>query len=147
MKSNKIAGVSLLEIMLVLAIAMVIALTVGRYYKSTQEEMKISKTIDAVHKITEAAAEWEKGSASFAGISMPELTTNTHLLAAEDIANPWQTGDIKLLAAGTTNQQIAITIDALPKDICTNRIKKVLELQNFSVTCNDANAVCTYPAA
>jgi prepilin-type N-terminal cleavage/methylation domain-containing protein len=153
---NKQTGVTLLELVLVLAVIALVILMAARYYQSAQEEMKVTKTVEAIHKITEASFDWVQGAHDFAdtgGKTLRQALIDAKEIAANDFVNPWnptKDNDITVESfsafppvPGPTppppNSAIEICIKNI-SDIGYSRITTQLAGQNFGA----AGGNCVY---
>lgn len=87
---KKLLGISLLEILLVIAVAGVIITLATRYYLQTHRSAEILKTTNQVKDILQASYDWRSGQGQlgFNGISNSALTTGGYLKDA-DLRTDW----------------------------------------------------------
>lgn len=139
---------SLLEMLLVLAIASLLILFSTRFFSVVSRERGISKTLEDIKIIRQAAAEWELGQGDYTGISMTVLN-NAGLLPRDLGTGVGKTawGSNYTIAPTTTNtSQLSLsltssseTASALPIDACNN-LKNALQNQAISMTPTDCSA-------
>jgi Tfp pilus assembly major pilin PilA len=112
-----IAGVTLLEIMLVLAIASMVIIMSVRYYQSASLNQKINAAVDGVTGIVAAAESYLASTGSngaLSGISSGQLIA--YLPNGVMPSSPW--GGALTIGSGSTNGYI-ITIPNVPGTGCT----------------------------
>ncbi len=151
---KSIRGISLIEILLVVAIAATIVAGAIMYYSQTLLGSKAAQTITLIESINKAGYEWlqlpdSNGSKSdFAGLSLNELIVH-HLLPCENQScstNPW--GGAVTVGPNAKNPKLMeITIKDISMQACSRLVENMqniapqnsqLDKQNYCET--DATA-------
>lgn len=134
-------GVTLLEIMLVLAIASMVIVMSIRYYQSASNNQKINAALNTITGIVAAGESYLAGSPAngFNGVTM--ATFNPFLGGASPVS-PWG-GQISISAVGATSYTISMPISTTG-NVCT-RMTAVLGTNNkfTGVTCGSGNLSLT----
>lgn len=109
-----ILGVTLLEIMLVLAIAAMIIIMSVRFYQSASVNQQVNALIEFVQGITSAA----DGLAQGAGNSYQDVvaTDLTNIMPNKNMNTPWGT---QATWAATSPTVFTITLPSVPSATCT----------------------------
>lgn len=134
-KFTKMLGVTLLEVMLVLAVASIIILTSIRFYKSATDSSQVNAVIQTVQAITSAADGLAQNTGSYA-VTQTQITdiAGTSILRA-----PWG-ATVTITSTATT---IIMTFSAPPgTSVCTQMTSKLTSSPKFSV--NASCSVVTY---
>jgi type II secretory pathway pseudopilin PulG len=146
----KLAGVSMLELMLVIVIITILVLGATRYFIVARDNLKITQALEMMNEVATASFEWVKGSQQgFSGISIGDLV-DKNLLPAKyknsDKINPWF-GSIDL--SGSDND-LKITMSNIPKDkdesTCNTLINKIQSSTDIVVTCKNSSLTVTFKA-
>lgn len=144
---KSVAGVTLLEIMLVLAIAAMIIVMSIRYYQSANASQQANSVTEMVTAIVAAADGLAQpvGSYKTAGVSKDSIAP---LLPATGLTTPWQTS---VDVAATGDNTFTITIPSTPAAVCPLVVAKLKADNHFTQTaptaCNASsttNLVITY---
>src|SRR6478735_750227 len=90
---KSILGVTLLEIMLVLAIAAMIIVMSVRYYQSASASQQANSILQAIQAITATADGIAQATGTYASVS---TTTVKPMMPNADMGTPWG-GDIKIV--------------------------------------------------
>lgn len=108
-------GVTLLEIMLVLAIAAMVIVMSIRYYGAATASQQANATIEQIQAITAAA---DSVGQNAGGYTSSNLTTSTitALLPANGMATAWVGGSITV--AYTSATTYTVTINKTPAGVC-----------------------------
>ena len=107
-----ILGVTLLEIMLVLAVAaMVIVLSI-RYYQSASSSSQTNAIMGAFQSITAAAGNISQGTGSYSGITKANLTT---VVPSATFTSPWGTA----MTFSATASSFTVTAPTTPTGVCS----------------------------
>jgi Tfp pilus assembly protein FimT len=88
MKRIKLLGVTLLEVMLVLAVASVIILMSVRFYKSATDSSQVNSYMQSVQAITAAADGLAQNTGSYAAASNAAIST---IVGSKNMTAPWGT--------------------------------------------------------
>lgn len=118
---KKILGVTLLEILLVLAIAGLIIVVSIRYYASATASQQANTAFSMASSITAAADNLaaSSGSYSAAGVSSPTIQP---LMPNRSLTTPWNTTVTITNATATTYR---VTFPATPVGVCPLLLQKV----------------------
>lgn len=111
LKSTK--GVTLLEIMLVLAIAAMVIVMSIRYYQSATTSSQANAAISQIQAITAAADNLAIGAGSYSGIPTGALASTTGIgaiLGAANLLSPTN-GAISVTAVTTTTYSMSMTLN------------------------------------
>lgn len=153
-------GVSLIEILLVLAIAATIVAGCLMYYSQTVLATKTAQTVSLIESINKAGYEWlqmpdENGSkADFSNLTLNELADH-HLLSCENQScsvNPWG-GSVTVGPNDKNPKMMEIIIKNISSQACsrlTEHMKNIapqnslLEQQNYCETDATANNAINY---
>jgi type II secretory pathway pseudopilin PulG len=112
---KSILGVTLLEIMLVLAIASMIILMSVRYYKSATASQQATALLEQIQVITAAGDSLALGSTGYSAVTTANL--QNALGGSTQLNTPW--GAITVSASTATTYTIAFPA-TLPTDVCTS---------------------------
>lgn len=126
---KSLLGVTLLEVMLVLAIAAMIIVMSVRYYQSASSSQQANAVLEQVQGIVAAADSLAqaKGSYSGANVSNDSLTP---LLPNGGLMTPW--GD-PITVTGATATTYTINIGSVPSGVCPLLYSKLGTNNHFSV--------------
>lgn len=118
------AGVTLLEIMLVLAVAAMIIVMSVRYYQSATSSQQATAALQQIQAVTAAADTLAQGSKAYAGV------TNQAVANLINNGNPMTTVWGGVITIGTaTATTYPVTITLMPQAICT-RLREQLSSNN-----------------
>ena len=144
--TQKMRGVTLLEIMLVLAIAALLVVMSVRYYQSTRTSQQVDAMVEQIQSIVQAA----DGIAQEQGYSATAVTTSAigSTLPANAMTSPWGTPITVAVTSATT---FTITTTNVPAGVCSLLVAKYNQNKNFDTTAiscpssgNLASFVITY---
>ena len=148
--AHSTTGVTLLEVMLVLAVAAMIILMSVRYYQSVNANQAANTALQQIEGITAAADTLSQGSGSYAtgGVSS---TTIANLLpggATSGLTTPWGT---TITISGATASTYAVALPSTPVNVCPLLRTKLTQDNHFTnvANCNAAavtNFTYTYQA-
>jgi type II secretory pathway pseudopilin PulG len=125
-----ILGVTLLEIMLVLAIAaMVIVLSI-RYYQSAASSSQANAILGAFQSITAAADNLSQGTGGYAAITQAMIT---NVVPASTFTSPW--GTAMTFTPGAS--QFTVSTGGAPRGVCS------LALPKLQADTHTATSTCT----
>lgn len=127
-------GVTLLEIMLVLAIAAMIIVMSVRYYQSASASQQSNTVAAQIGSIIAAADGLSQASGSYSSANVSTSTIEP-LLPLKGLKTPFNT-DITIAATGATTY--TITVDAVPANVCPLLAAKFTNNKNVksSPTCS-----------
>lgn len=130
-------GVTLLEILLVLAIAAMIIVMSVRYYQSATSSQQANSTMQQIQAITAAAdgLAQSTGSYSAGGVTTPTVQA---LVPQNSMTTPWGTSITVPTATATT---YTVTIPAVPSAVCPLIVSKLQANNHYATT-----ATCTASA-
>lgn len=134
-----IAGVTLLEIMLVLAIAAMVIVMSIRYYQSATYSQQTNQVMGQIEAITAAMDQLSQGAGSYVGI------TPTQLEAVVGVSNMTTAQNQLIGLTASTITTYTIQIPALPAAVCTSLLAKLSA--NYNITkpvCDTATGNLTY---
>lgn len=136
-------GVTLLEIMLVLAVAAMIIVMSIRYYQSASTSAQANAALEMIQGITAAA----DGIAQPAGTYTGATTTAVQaLMPNQSMSTPWG-GTITLGSQGAT--VYTVTFDTMPTNVCNILRPKVIantKFNNSVSACSGGSFAYTYDA-
>lgn len=111
-KLQKYLGVTLLEIMLVLAVAAMIIIMSVKFYQSATNNQQTNGALSMIQGITAAADSLAQGTGSYAAIT---TATVQNLMPNNSMTAPWG-GAITLSAAATNTY--TVTMAGTPTAVC-----------------------------
>jgi type II secretory pathway pseudopilin PulG len=144
----KLAGISMLELMLVIVIITILGLGTTRYFIVTRDNLKITQALEMINEVATASFEWTKGSQQgFSGISISDLVDKNLLPAKYKNSakiNPWF-GSIDL---NGSDNDLKIIMSNIPKDAstCNTLINKIQSSTDITVTCQNSSLTVTFKA-
>jgi type II secretory pathway pseudopilin PulG len=109
---KKILGVTLLEILLVLAIAAMIIVMSVRYYQSSTASQQANSTLEQIQAITAAADGMAQANGSYASVSTGTVKV---LMPNELMTSAW--GGTITVTGGTSNTY-TVTFSSMPGNVC-----------------------------
>lgn len=127
-KFSKILGVTLLEVMLVLAIAAMIILMSVRYYQSASSSQQANSVLQQIQGIVSAADSLAQGGGSYSSITMNNSTLQP-LLPQGAFVTPW--GEAITVAPGDATT-FTIDIGSVPSGVCPLLYSKLATNNHFS---------------
>lgn len=147
--ARKMLGVTLLEIMLVLAIAAMIIVMSVRYYQSASSSQQANAVLQQIQAITAAADSLAQASGSYqeANISnttLKPLLPNSANTTGDTILSPWGT-DITVGSAQASTYQV--TIPQTPSGVCPLVISKLATNNHYQSLSPATAAACGSSAA
>ncbi len=129
-KKNR--GISLLEMLLVLAIGAAIIMMAVRYFSVTRRDLTVTHAIRQIQTLTKASYEWLQAQkqANFSNNNGGEKIDLKDLITAELIENtdrdtkdPWNKTII--IAPGNNPNNVKITLPNVPKKSCKNLARRL----------------------
>lgn len=116
---KKYFGSSLLEMLLVIAVAGVLIVIAVRYFAIVDLNARVAQAISKIDTITRASYQWRAAErqVDFDQISVQALLED-ELIVKTDLVNPW--GGDTLVAVGSNGaaDRVNITLTALPRYAC-----------------------------
>lgn len=133
------AGVTLLEILLVLAISVSITLMSVRYYSSATYSMQTNQTLTQIQAITAAIDNYAAG-LSYAGISPGQVRA---VLPSFSTKTAW--GE-SIAIEHFTNYSYDVTLPNLPSSVCPLLVSKLTTNNHYKIRsdCGDTSKDLTY---
>lgn len=143
-------GMSMLEMLLVIAIGAAIITISIRYYNVTERNLSITQATNQIHMLTKASYDWlsAQHQASFCDgecISLNKLTesglipNNKHYTET-----PWGTNII--IGPANNNSYVEISF-ALPKEDCDNLQQRLRGINEISNACSSGGKTTTFHGA
>ena len=123
-----VLGVTLLEIMLVLAIAAMVIVMSIRYYQSATSAQQVNTILQQVQGIVAAADNYAQPTGTYSGITS---TVIAPLLPSAGLSTPWG-GKITIGTATATGY--TITIGNVPGTICSLLTPKITASKNLTIS-------------
>jgi type II secretory pathway pseudopilin PulG len=132
---KKILGVTLLEVMLVLAIAAMIIVMSVRYYQSATSSSQANAALSQVQAIIAAADGLAQSGGSYAGTV--SSTALAPLLPARGLYMPW--GEAVTIAAPSAST-FTIAFTSIPRGVCPLLNARLISNNHISATgtCNES---------
>lgn len=121
-------GVTLLEIMLVLAIAAMIIVMSVRYYQSATSSQQANSILQQIQAITAAADGLAQASGSYTSASVSNSSLSP-LLPANGLVSPWG-GAINVTGATATSYNVNIA--GVPAGVCPLLVSKLAANNHYS---------------
>lgn len=144
----KIAGISLLELMLSLAIIAILLVAASRYYESTRSAQEVNEAMNMLQNTLGAVDSWYSTFKSFKGTPNGDISIAALAemgLVPKDFntpnSNPWN-GAIEI--SPVDNKNIQITLHSVPAADCLN-LKEIMLKHNVTGSCTNNNYVISYP--
>lgn len=148
---KSVLGVTLLEIMLVLAIAAMIIVMSVRYYQSATANQQANGALQLIQGVTAIADGLAQGSGSYSTPTAVSTATVAPLLpggtpTSATITSPWG-GTVTI--SGATTSTYAVTLSTVPTQVCASIKAKLLGNPKYAGvsanTCSSAgNFTYTY---
>lgn len=136
-KSIKMLGVTLLEVMLVLAVAAIVILTSIRFYKSATDSSQVNAIIQTVQAITSAADGLAQNTGSYTAATQ---TAITDVAGSSVLRAPWG-ATITITSTATT---MTMTFSVAPgTSVCTQMKTKLEASPKFTVPAGCASVTYT----
>lgn len=133
-------GVTLLEIMLVLAIASMVIVMSIRYYQSATSSQQANSALSMIQSITAAADSMAQGSGGYtsAGVS---ASTILPLLPKNGLTTPWNTS---ATVTATNATAYAVTLPGTPAGVCPVLLNRLKGNSRYSVTSSCGSSAATF---
>lgn len=132
-------GVTLLEIMLVLAVAAMIIVMSVRYYQSANASQQANQALALVQVITASADSLAQASGDYTNATKANITPLLSNVGGWNL--PWgsQADD-----TAQTNQSVTVTLSNVPTAVCPLIRARLVAQKQYSVsTCNDSGVTPT----
>lgn len=126
--STKMLGVTLLEILLVLAIAAMIIVMSVRYYQSSTASQQANSALELIQAVTAAADGLAQGTGTYSGVSD---NTVAPLLPNQSKNLPWG-GEITISDPTATSYKVSIS--DTPSAVCQQLYARLKANTQFQVT-------------
>jgi hypothetical protein len=138
-KLKSVLGVTLLEIMLVLAVAAMIIVLSVRYYQSSSANNYTNAVLQQIQLIT-ANSDQLAGAATnaYGAVSTAAVTP---LMPNQNMNAPWG-GSISISGASATGY--TVTINSMPADVCNLLRPKLTGKYTPQASCSTTTAAFTY---
>jgi len=134
-------GVTLLEIMLVLAIAAMIIVMSIRYYQSATSSQQANQMLAQIQAISAAADNLAQGTGSYAGGGVSTATV-TQLVPEGSMTAPWG-GNITITNAAASSYSVNVT--GTPRAVCPLLTSRLTANNHFTnVNCPATGGTLTY---
>lgn len=129
-------GVTLLEIMLVLAIAAMIIVMSVRYYQSATSSQQANSVLQQIQAITAAADGLAQASGSYTAGNITSASI-APLLPANGLVAPWGS---TIEVSGATATSYTVSIPGVPGGVCPLLISKLAANNHYAPTPATAGA-------
>jgi Tfp pilus assembly protein PilE len=130
-------GVTLLEIMLVLAIAAMVVVVSIRYYQSATVSQQTNALMAQLQAISASADQLAQGSAGY-GATAVNTTNMQALLGSTGLMTQWAQ---PITVTGTSATTYTVSVPATPPGVCASiRLKLQANTRFTSVTCASTTA-------
>lgn len=131
---KKFLGVTLLEIMLVLAVAAVIIVMSVRYYQTASINQQGATALEQIQAITSIADGLAQGTGSYTAVTQSAVAA---LMPNQVMTTPWGT-TIKVDPGQATSY--VVTLPNAPAGVCGQIKPRLTTNANFKVTCSTSTA-------
>lgn len=135
-------GVTLLEIMLVLAIAAMVIVMSVRYYQSATQSQQANAGMQMVQGITAAADGLSQGSGTYNSVTNDNVKA---MLPGKSLKTPW--GKDVAITAGESSYSVTMTFTTETEGVCRQIAARVEANPKVSVTnngCGSSPPTVTY---
>lgn len=143
-KFSKMLGVTLLEVMLVLAVAAMIIVMSVRYYQTASANQQVNSMLSMVQAITASADGLAQGTGSYSGGGV-STSTIKNLMPNQNMNAPW--GSAVTLSA-TTASTYTVTFTGVPQTVCAQVKSRLAANQKYTglatIDCSAATNTFTY---
>lgn len=135
-KFTKMAGVTLLEVMLVLAVAAMIIVMSIRYYQSATNNAQVNGIISLLQGVQANMDSMAQGAADgYTSITGSQLET------VMPLATPW---GVPATISGQTATTYTVTMDGTAETACKQVDTKMSNNPKWSITCPTGTGTATY---
>jgi type II secretory pathway pseudopilin PulG len=130
MKSlSRNAGVTLLEIMLVLAIAAMVIVMSIRYYQQATQSQQSNSVLQQILSMSAAADNLAQGTGSYSGVTSANVKA---IVGDANLKTPWGSS----FTFASTATTYTVTVDKLPGGVCAAVSAKVKANSKYTGTCD-----------
>lgn len=126
---KSIYGVTLLEVLLVLAIAAMIIVMSIRYYQSASASRQATEALQKIQGIVAAADALAQASGSYTAVNISNDTLKP-LLPGGGLSTPW---GATITVGGATATTYTINIGSVPVGVCPLLLGNLATYNNFSI--------------
>lgn len=139
---KSILGVTLLEIMLVLAIAAMVIVMSVRYYQSATTAQQTNAIVEQLQAITVAADSIAQATGSYAsGFGTGTYSTLGALLPKNSFSTPWGT---TISITGISSNQYTVTIGSVPSAACPLLKARITANNHYAVSGNCGTSAASF---
>lgn len=128
-------GVTLLEIMLVLAIAAMVIVMSIRYYQQASSNQRVNAMVDIVTGFVAAGQSYLNAKGSYSQVTASALSPYLPNNAVP--ASPWG-GTLSVTSPAATS--FTLSISSIPANDCTKLNNLLINQQGLQVTCGSGSA-------
>lgn len=133
---SRMLGVTLLEIMLVLAIAAMVIVMSVRYYQSASTAQQTNATLSQIQAITAAADSLAQGTGTYSAATSANIAA---LMPANGMVPAWGSGAITI-SPSTAGNTYDVKITQVPNGVCIGVKARLSANGHFSkVTCTSTS--------
>lgn len=118
---SRMLGVTLLEIMLVLAIAAMVIVMSIRYYQTATSSQQTNAVIEQVLAITAAADNLSQGAGTYSAATLANIE---NIVGSVNMRTPWSAGAVPFVISGA-GAALTISVSQLPNAVCTALAAKI----------------------
>lgn len=137
---SRMLGVTLLEIMLVLAIAAMVIVMSVRYYQSASTSQQTNALLAQIQAITAAADSLAQGTGSYSAASQSSVAA---LMPANGMAPPW--GGATTISIAGSGSAYSASIPGVPPGVCAGLKSRLQANKHYStITCTTSVGTVTY---
>lgn len=138
---SRMQGVTLLEIMLVLAIAAMVIVMSVRYYQSATESQQTNAVMQQILAITAAADNLAQGDGTYKQATTANITA---IVGENNLKTPWGSS-FTITPDATAGANYVVELTKLPAGVCTSLKTKLATMKgsrfnSTASTCTSANA-------
>jgi type II secretory pathway pseudopilin PulG len=142
--SKSVLGVTLLEIMLVLAIAAMVIVMSVRYYQSATASQQTNATLQLIQAITAAADSLSQSTGTYSNVTAANVGALLPGGVTTGLNTPW--GTTITLNPSTSNY--VVSIPSAPSQVCPLLVSRLSANKNFNITAPSGGATgCAAAAA
>ena len=139
---KSIAGVTLLEIMLVLAIASMVIVMSIRYYQNATNSQNVNTIMEQIQNITAAADNLAQGGGGYSAASTAAITS---VAGAGNLKTPYGTA---ISISSNSGSVYTVATTGIPAPVCTSLLSKMKSNTKYtSVACTSGSLSYTYNAS
>ncbi len=135
--TKSMLGVTLLEIMLVLAVAAMIIVMSVRYYQSASASQQSNSLLEQIQAITAAADGIAQGSNTYANLSTAQVQP---MMPNQSMNDTWG-GAITVKGTGATTY--TVTIPGVPQNVCAPVIASLAANAKYTALKPATSSACT----